>query len=490
MNINDLKPRLLIAALAAGVGLGVALFGEKATWVAELDSACVHAASIHETDQPRVHDIDLDSQVITIRTLASGSAKERGFQLIQVTDDPDRIFEHSPPSALDYAVMLESLHNRGFKDVILTTRMSWDQHPGLEAAGLSSRLALFEHSVIPLPVTRAATAQPLPAPLQRALIPFSQVSGNHRLIPLVNKVPLPTHSDGGEHTLAGFCQIENAPASEGNIPLLAHWQHQGLIPSVDLLAIMSTHDISPAELMIQCGKHIRLGKDGPVIPIDDYGQSPILDPANPTPPTTAPSPPPLDADQLITPGTPNSKKKISSPAHNKPQSTIALIYAVGERSSATNTLSADRLQKLLALSASYPVPENLTRIPRLPLWASIIMIIDIALLSCWLGDLTRINRHLAYLLTAALLFPLLLTLLYFSQHWLGLSAPLATLITAWIIPVPKPKSQWKLRWKPKWKLRWKPQRKPWWKSRRKPQWQSRRKPQWKLPQKPKRKLRW
>lgn len=476
MNINDLKPRLLIAALAAGVGLGVALFGEKLTWVAELDSACVHAASIDETDQPRVHDIDLDSQVITIRTLASGSGKGRGFQLIQVTDDPDRIFEHSPPSALDYAVMLESLHNRGFKDVILTTRMTWDQHPGLEAAGLSSRLALFEHSVIPLPVTRAATAQPLPAPLQRALIPFSQVSGNHRLIPLVNKVPLPTHSEGGEHTLAGFCQIENAPASEGNIQLLAHWQHQGLIPSVDLLAIMTAHDISPAELMIQCGKHIRLGKDGPVIPIDDYGQSPILvapDSTDQASMTTSPSSPPLDADQLITPD-----KKKGSPPSNKLQSPIALIYAVGQSTSATNTLSADRLQNLLALSPYNPVPENLTRIPRLPLWASIILIIDIALLSCWLGDLTRTNRHLAYVLTAALLFPLLLTLLYFSQHWLGLSAPLATLITAWIIPLPKPTSQWKLRWKPQWKLR----RKPWWKSRRRPQWKSR--------QKPKRKLQW
>ena len=68
------------------------------------------------------------------------------------------------------------------------------------------------------------------------------------------------------------------------------------------------------------------------------------------------------------------------------------------------------------------------------IWAAIILIIDIALLSCWLGDLTRMKRHLAYLLTAILLFPCSLS--YFSQHWLGLSALFATLITAWIIPFP------------------------------------------------------
>ena len=35
------------------------------------------------------------------------------------------------------------------------------------------------------------------------------------------------------------------PASEGHIPLLAHWQDQGLIPSIDLLAIMTAHKSPP-----------------------------------------------------------------------------------------------------------------------------------------------------------------------------------------------------------------------------------------------------
>jgi hypothetical protein len=64
-----------------------------------------------------------------------------------------------------------------------------------------------------------------------------------------------------------------------------------------------------------------------------------------------------------------------------------------------------------------------------------ILLLDVALLSFWFGELTRSKRLLAYTLSAALLIPLLFVLLaallYLSQHWLSLSAPLATLITAW-----------------------------------------------------------
>lgn len=422
MTVKDLKPRLLIAALAAGAGLAVALSGNKIGWIRQLDAAFVMLASSYQAGEQLVSDNSREPNIVTVRTLSSKPGKARLFQNIHITDDPDRIFEHSPPSALDYAVILESLRNRGYDDVILTTRMTWDKHPGLEAEGLGSRLALFARSAIPLPVTRAATDQTPPAPLQRALIPLSQVSGNHLLIPMVNQVPLPTHTDGGPHTLAGFSLIESAPASKGNIPLLAHWKGHGLIPSIDLLAVMTAHKVSPGELGIDCGKHIRLGAHGPVIPIDDYGQTPA--------PQAAAAgalelPPPLAADELIT-----------ADAGHGSQEHIALIHATGKKTMATNTLPAGRLQGLLALAQSYPVPEKLVHIRRLPIWASIILIVDIALLSCWLGDLSRKDRHLAYLLTAVLLLPLLLVLLQLTQHWLGLCAPLATLITAWIFPVP------------------------------------------------------
>ncbi|MCP5537785.1 MAG: hypothetical protein H7A51_16315 [Akkermansiaceae bacterium] len=418
MNKSQLKSSLLTATVATGAGVAVLLFGKWIPWIAPFDSACIQSSADTEN---QIYDTDPGSNTILVRTLLPQPDKGRDIQIIQVTDDPGQIFEQCPPSPLDYAIILESLKNRGYRHVVLATRMTWDQEPGLEAEGLGSRLARFDRSVIAIPVTRGATAQPIPAALQRALIRDDQVHGSHQLIPIVNQVALPAHTDGGVNTLAGFQRIESAPAPAGNTPLLAYWEGEGLIPSLDLLTVMAAHDTRPADLVIHCGQSIRLGKNGPVIPLDDYGQT-----RTPTTPVTT-SLPPLKIDDLITqqPSTPMSS-----------QSQLCVIHAVGEKTSTTNVLPDDRLTSLLALSKNSLVPGNATRLHRLPLAASIVILVDIALLACWFAGFSRWSRHLAFALTASFLFPLLLALIDLTQHWFGLSAPLATLIVAWLWPPP------------------------------------------------------
>lgn len=401
-----------------GVGLAVILLGNRTPWIPQFDTACVKASS----NSPNlIFDEDAESNTISARALSVQEERSRDFQIIQITDDPDHIFEHTPPSPLDYAVLMESLRNRGFNRVILATRMTWDDEPGLEAEGLSGRLALFQSSVIAIPVTRGATAQPLPDALQRALIPFSKITGNYKLIPIVNQVSLSAHAGGGTQTLAGFDKIESSPASEGGIPLLAHWEGQGLIPSLELLSVMMAHDVSPSDLIVHSGKYIRLGKDGPVLLLDAYGQTPR--PSSAAPWMTEVS---LKAETLIT-------QKSETPVTDRTQA--CLIHAVGEKTISTSLLSATRMNDLLALAKTSPVPGAAKAYRRLPRWAEIVIIIDIVLAACWFAGFTRWNRHLAFALTAAFFLPLLLAMMDITQHWFGLSAPLATLITAWLIPV-------------------------------------------------------
>ncbi len=418
MKSTHLKSRLPVATLVLSVGVAVLFLGKVTTWLPAFDRACVRAAS--PSDQ-LVYDHDAASDTISAHTLAIQPDKARDFQLVAVTDDPDHIFEHTPPSPLDYAVILESLHNRGFRSVVLTTRMTWDEQPGLEAKGLSSRLALFNKAVIALPVTRGATAHPIPAALQRALIPLSRITGNHQHIPTVNQVTLPSHADGAAQTLAGFHQIESAPPSPGHIPMLAHWQGQGLIPSLELLAIMSAHDVAPADLIIHCGKHIRLGSQGPVIPIDAYGQTPSPKSAVPTHNAL----PPIIAEQVIgQPTTPPARQ----PEH------IALIHATGTTTSATNTLSPTRLPILLTLTETLLIPEKTTHYHRPPRVAEIAVLLAITLAATWFAGFSPGNRYFALAITASLLFPLLLALMDITHHWFALSAPLAALISACLIP--------------------------------------------------------
>lgn len=400
------------------VGIAVLLCGQFTSWIPALDYACVQAAASNK----EVQDFDPSSGTISSHTLAQQPQKSRGFQRISVTDDPDRTFETSPPSPLDYAVLLQSLRNRGYNHVLLTTRMTWDDEPGIEARALSDRLALFKKSVIALPVTRGATAHPLPAPLVRALIPFDQIKGDHQLIPTVNQVTLPTHVDGGEQTFAGFHRIESTPSSPDHIPMLAHWPGQGLIPSIELLAIMINHDIDIADLLIDCGQHIRLGQKGPVIPLDIYGQTPV--PKSPAPATNELAP--LTAAQLI------SLKPTSPEASITP---IGLIHATGKNTSPTNTLHPTRLTQILTLSKTFLIPEKTTHYRKLPLWANMTLLLTITLAACWGLTFHPINSLLTVTTLAILLFPLLLAFMHLTHHWFGLSAPLASLISAYLIPI-------------------------------------------------------
>ena len=427
MTSLHLKSRLRIAALALGVGCLVLYLSRTTTGLKQFDASLVMVALSYQLGEQFVHQVDPDASTITIGSLNKNQGQKSHVQTVQITDDPEQIFEQCPPSALDYAIILTAMHNRGYRDVILTTSMNWDQQIGLETQGLGRQLGMFEYSAIALPVTRVATPQQLPDILRRSLIPMSQVSGNHRQLPLINYAPIPVKADGGKHTLAGFSEVESIPAAEGRISMLAHWEGQGLIPSIDLVTVMMAHRISPSDIRVDCGNHIRLGKNGPIIPIDPFGQTPIPD--KPDQILT-----PVPAEKLITPVDKDDEaSRLTQP------SPIAVIHASGEKTTATNTLSADRLSGLISLSHSYPVPDERTPYPRLPAWASVILLLDIAFLSLWFGALTRSKRQLAYILTVVLLVPLLFgllaALLYFTNHWLSLSAPLATLLTAWILHV-------------------------------------------------------
>ena len=126
MKLGDFSARLLIATLTLGIGLGFLLFthfGQPAPqWIQQLEPRCVRA--IFSTDT-RVSDYDPSSQVLTVSTLASRPKNSLPFQTITITDDPDQIFESCPPTPLDYAVILQKLHQRGYRRVVVTTRMTW-----------------------------------------------------------------------------------------------------------------------------------------------------------------------------------------------------------------------------------------------------------------------------------------------------------------------------------------------------------------------------
>ena len=131
-----------------GVGCGALYLSKTTTWLKKLDASFVMIALSYQSGEQFVHQLDAQSDVITINSVSKAQGQTNQVQSIQITDDPDKIFESSPPSALDYAIILTSLHKRGYKEVILTTSLNWDQQLGLETQGLGRQLAMFSRSAI------------------------------------------------------------------------------------------------------------------------------------------------------------------------------------------------------------------------------------------------------------------------------------------------------------------------------------------------------
>ena len=131
MTALHLKSRLRIAALALGVGCLVLYLSKTSSWIKQLDASFVMMAMSYQKGEQFVYQLDEDSNKITIGSLSKKQGQKNHPQTIQITDDPDRIFEQSPPSALDYAIILTALHKRGFRDVVLTTNLHWEQRVGI-----------------------------------------------------------------------------------------------------------------------------------------------------------------------------------------------------------------------------------------------------------------------------------------------------------------------------------------------------------------------
>lgn len=437
MTLSTFTSRFTIAMVTAGLGLSVLMFSlfspHAPAWIENFDSSCVRSIFSSET---RVTRYDPESKQITVRSLGHHPDKGRKFQPVSITDDPDRIFETSPPSPLDYAVILQKLYDRGFRNVVISTRMSWDTPANdddsppaqgslndatLTTRALDSKLALFDSSVIGLPVTRGASGHPLPQALKRSLIPHSRVTGNTSLIPTVNQVPLPTSINGGDNTLAGFHRIESAPENKGHLQLLAHWKgsESGLIPSIQLLTIMCAHDIAPDDVTVHAAKHIRLGSTGPVIPIDEYGQTPAASASETTTPTS------ITAESLITKNTDQEEAPADS-------NQLAFIEANGDRTSASNLLAPDAANRLGNLAKSLPVPGDPEYFRRLPFLLEALIIITITLVLSPFVSLSSYNRHLTFALAAPMVLVLLLALMEWNQQWFGLTAPVIAILAAWL----------------------------------------------------------
>lgn len=215
----------------------------------------------------------------TLRTLKRKNASSSTpLPEIAITDDPDRVFQTSPPSPVDFAVILINLRRLGRDSVAIGMPLAWQQTDIISLMALDQQLDTLASVVTAAPLSRGAVPSPLPPAFRRASIALSNINGNTRNLPLVNRVAIPDVVLGNKSSLAGFTLLESEP--DGGLPyLIARWDDR-VVLSFALLAALANHGISPDNIEIRMGEFISFAKDGLFIPIDEFGRLTFAPPSS------------------------------------------------------------------------------------------------------------------------------------------------------------------------------------------------------------------
>lgn len=188
---------------------------------------------------------------------------------IIITDDPNQIFQSSPPSPVDFAIILKNLTRIGHDSIAISTPLTWSDPEAIPLAALDQQLDATPNLITASPLSRSATPSHIPPAFRRASIPSSQVHGNISQLPIVNRIPIPGVLLGNKTSLAGFTVLESEPETT-SLPLLAVWDDR-VVFSFQLLATLNHLNIPLSSIEIRLGRHIYLGKNSYYIPIDSYG---------------------------------------------------------------------------------------------------------------------------------------------------------------------------------------------------------------------------
>lgn len=203
--------------------------------------------------------------------LGIGKSPKTSPTVISINDDPDQVFQSSPPSPVDYAIILRNLKRIGIDRVAISFPLLWEQTDAVSLAALDRQLDAIPSLATSAPLTRGAVPAPIPPAFRRASVSLSRIRGDTELLPAVNRIALPDVILGNKTSLAGFTRIESEP--KGTSPfLLARWGEDQAVLSFLLIAALDHYQVPPSALDIRLGEFISLGARGPFIPIDEHGR--------------------------------------------------------------------------------------------------------------------------------------------------------------------------------------------------------------------------
>ncbi len=207
-----------------------------------------------------------------LRTFSSnmGADKREAPVVVSLGDDLEGFFQSRPPAPIDLAVIFSNFQRLGAKKAASAAVLAWEKPDPIGLAALENALDGFDSLVMATPLSRGAVAEIIPPAYRRASVPVGKIRGDVSALPVVNRLPIEGVILGKDETLAGFSTLESEP--EGRyFPLMARWEDR-VVFSFSLLAVLQRLDLPVAGVDVRLGEFLKLGPEGPIVPIDGFGR--------------------------------------------------------------------------------------------------------------------------------------------------------------------------------------------------------------------------
>ena len=189
---------------------------------------------------------------------------------IGLKDNLDDIFQSSPHSPIDMAVIFNNLRRLGTQKLACSVLLSWDDPDAISLAAMESAMEEFDSVVLAAPVTRGAITETMPPDFRRASVSVDSIAGDTSSLPVINRVSVPTLIRGGDNSLAGFSIIDSQPSAEA-IHLVARWDER-VVFAFPVVAAAQHLGIAMEDLQVEIGSHIQFGDGGPKVAVDEFGR--------------------------------------------------------------------------------------------------------------------------------------------------------------------------------------------------------------------------
>lgn len=270
--------RIVLAVLTIEVGLICNLFTGDWAFLRRSEEG------VFETFLSQVREIDPNQVILETNPEVNGWSLRR-LELLEPASEWDQVsvplarelFDSREPKPSEYAVLLAKLHRAGARELAFTESPGWEAAPELELRALDSSLRPFREVLLPIDLSEVPQPSAPPRYLEDSLISRKNLVGDASSLPIMNQVAVPpsvTGRAGVQFAFPDFGGRDLQYRAPGRLPVLTRWQ-DGFLPSWPLSLAMKMEGVTLDELIIAPGRHLRLGSDGPVVPLDDFGRAKV-----------------------------------------------------------------------------------------------------------------------------------------------------------------------------------------------------------------------